>query len=78
MATYLTTTTYPNGDVRTFETMDGVRAMKEAAKCSQTSAWDEEENVKKTVTLTKDGDTIFNEIVQPVKLDKNGNPMPSK
>lgn len=61
MAQYRVVTEYKDGSRRILETKDGGRAMQEAASCTY------QEDQGKTVTLEKDGETIWKEAVKPYK-----------
>jgi hypothetical protein len=61
LANYRVITKYKDVTTRTLETTDGSRAMQEASSCSY------QEDQAKTVTLEKDGESIWSEQVKPWK-----------
>jgi hypothetical protein len=64
MAQYRVITEYKDGSKKTLETTDGARAMQEAANVSY------QEDQPKTVSLEKDGQTIWSESVKAWKESK--------
>lgn len=72
MANYIVKSTYTDGTVKTLETTDGKRAMQE---CSS-ACWNED--IAKTVTLTKDGESIYSEKVGTYKDEQKKNEVVSE
>jgi hypothetical protein len=61
MSSYKVSVKYADGSLRTFETTDGPKAMHEISS----STWEEDQ--LKTVSLEKDGESLFSEKVKAYK-----------